>query len=208
MKKKLTLFAAMMTVSFAVLPAGAVALAGDAGDLSNVFVPFEKVTEAWGGDTMPGEDEGGDSYYNQEMEDVIASMSPEEIMECVNSVTSILMSDEVQDLLKYPEVKDLAQTVMERMLDMAVTEPELTSEILETMGVSREAVYLYVKIVEETNMTGSALTEFAGSEGGQQVIKKAKELASDEQVRSLLNTWYTDLLGDNSAESMSETMTE
>ena len=209
MRKKSVLFMTVITLGAGALLFGGSAAATDTHVVQGLL-PLEEqaefLTEA-AEDMSEAAGEGGSAdsvFFSKEMEDAIASMSVEEIRESLDAVTGLLSSPEVRELLEYEEVRDLAETVLKRMLDLAVNEPELTSKVLETLGVSKEGVYLYLKLSQTGGEAAEVVSRITESEEGRQVLDKAQELASDEKVRSLLGKWYQDLLGEGQPEAVTE----
>ena len=209
MRKKRVLFMTVIMLGAGALLFGGSAAATDTHVVQGLL-PLEEqaefLTEA-AEDMSEAAGEGGSAdsvFFSKEMEDAIASMSVEEIRESLDAVTGLLSSPEVRELLEYEEVRDLAETVLKRMLDLAVNEPELTSKVLETLGVSKEGVYLYLKLSQTGGEAAEVVSRITESEEGRQVLDKAQELASDEKVRSLLGKWYQDLLGEGQPEAVTE----
>ena len=209
MRKKSVLFMTVITLGAGALLFGGSAAATDTHVVQGLL-PLEEQAEFLSEaaeDMSEAAGEGGSAdvvFFSKEMEDAIASMSVEEIQEKVEAVTELLSSPEVRELLEYEEVRDLAETVLKRVLDLAVNEPELTSKVLETLGVSKEGVYLYLKLSQTGGEAAEVVSRITESEEGRQVLDKAQELASDEKVRSLLGNWYQDLLGEGQPEAVTE----
>lgn len=209
MRKKSVLFMTAMALGAGVLLFGGSAAATDTHVVQGLL-PLEEqaefLTEATEdmSETAAESGTGDFELFTKEMEDTIASMSIEEIRENVETVTNLLSSPEVQDLFQYEEVRDLAETVLERGLELAVNEPEMTSKILESLGVSKEGVYLYLMLTQKGGEAADLVSQFSESEEGKQILEKVQELASDEQVNSLVNQWYKDLLSEGQPEALTE----
>ena len=209
MRKKSVLFMTAMALGAGVLLFGGSVAATDTHVVQGLL-PLEEQAEFLSeatedmSETAAESGTGDFELFTKEMEDTIASMSIEEIRENVETVTNLLSSPEVQDLFQYEEVRDLAETVLERGLELAVNEPEMTSKILETLGVSKEGVYLYLMLTQKGGEAADLVSQFSESEEGKQILDKVQELASDEQVNSLVNQWYKDLLSEGQPEALTE----
>ena len=123
------------------------------------------------------------------VKDAIASMSSEEFAENAQMIESLLRNPDVQELLKYEEVRDLAATLLRDAANFAVEDPDLTGKILETMGVNKNVIFVFYAVLQTIEANKEAkgdFQEFLDSEEGKKLINTLLENLDQETIDQLL----------------------
>ena len=123
------------------------------------------------------------------VEELIASMSSDEIAEYAQMIESILRNPDFQSLLQYEEVRDLAVTLFGNALNFAVEDPGTTQKILETLGLNRGAILLLYEVLgtmEENKKTTDAIQAFLDTKEGQMLTQALLDNLSKEQLDQML----------------------
>ncbi len=160
-------------------------LAGETG-VETGQTADETETEAghmaeWANTTLP-----------DEVRDEVMSMSNEELETYAIQIMSIINNPDFQALFEYEDVRDLTVMLMHNALEFAKEDPELTDEILETMGVDRKAILLFFALLDAQENHGDKtdkLLNFIASDTGEELMSSIYESLDDEQTQMLLQSF-------------------
>ena len=101
-------------------------------------------------------------------------------------VTAFIESEEVQHYLEMEEVQELLEVLIARGMRLALEEPELTMQVLETLGVEEAYINLYQSWVGTDGVSVESIQAFRRSEAGQMLTLYLEENLKDEESQKLL----------------------
>lgn len=160
-----------------------------------------------------------DEVYTDSMREEVNKMSLEEIIEYTTLIESVVTNPDFQSLLKYEDVRDLVIMLVHNGLDFSEEEPDLTTQILEIMGIDRNVVLVFFALLEartENKDDIDTIMDYLKTDEGKELIGEITDTFSDEKNQELLKDFLdefkeslaqaseTDMDGIADTESMTE----
>ena len=150
----------------------------------------------------------------EDMQQTLNSLDPDEIAEYAIMIERILKNPDFQSMMQYDEVRDLLVILIRNSLDMAAEEPELTSKVLETMGVNRNLILFFYAVLEASSNSEvpGEIQQFLLSDEGHELMGLISKTLDPETMKDLMNVYQeamsTDSASGTAIESLPETETE
>ncbi|GEM_PF-4913006 len=118
----------------------------------------------------------------------IENVDREEAGKNLEAVYLVLTSEDFQTLFVHPEVQDLIQALIARGAEFAYTDRELTVEILETLEVQPEYIYLFMRILEATDDVQDNVLAIARSDIGIKLISLVQNRFDHEALEDFMGS--------------------
>ena len=136
----------------------------------------------------------------EDIQQTLQSLDAEEITEYAIMIERILKNPDFQSMMQYDEVRDLLVILIRNSLDMAAEEPELTSKVLETMGVNRNLILFFYMILEASSNSEvpGEIQQFLLSDEGHELMGLISKTLDPETMKDLMNV-YQEAMSTDSA---------
>ena len=109
-------------------------------------------------------------------------------------ILEALQNEEIQSLMAYKEVQDLAEYMAEEAVRLAAEDPELMRKILFALDVDEQYTDEITLLVEHMDEITEALQELAATEEGQTAAELFLMVAEDEKARAQMTDFCIMLL--------------
>ncbi len=152
-----------------------------------------------------------DTVLTDEMREEVMSMSFEELEMYAKQIAAVISNPDFQALFEYEDVRELIVMIIKNSLNFAQEDPDLTSEILETMGVDRGAVIVFFALLDaQQNQDGVTenVLNFVSSEQGAELMSIISESIDDEQTAAMADFFSQLIEADQKLEMGGETEQE
>ncbi len=114
------------------------------------------------------------SLYTDKMREEVLSMSLTDITRAAEKIKNIISNPDFKSLFGYADVRELTAMLIHNALNFASDEPDLTKEILDTMGIDRKVVLIFFAMLDacknHTHLTGD-IWKYINSEDGKILIE-------------------------------------
>lgn len=147
------------------------------------------------------------SLLPEEEREALESLNAEQLSEYAVVIERIVTNPDFQSLMKYEEVQDLVVTLTNDALNLAAEEPEMTDQILETLGVNRNVILVFFELMEvlnENQETTAAIRQFLLSEEGRNLIGTVLDNLDQETIDRMTETFKSQLPALQQAYSQTE----
>ena len=118
----------------------------------------------------------------------IENVDREEAGKNLEAVYLVLTSEDFQTLFVHPEVQELIQALIARGAEFVYTDRELTVEILETLEVQPEYIYLFMRILEATDDVQDNVLAIARSDIGIKLISLVQNRFDHEALEDFMGS--------------------
>ena len=118
----------------------------------------------------------------------IENVDREEAGKNLEAVYLVLTSEDFQTLFVHPEVQDLIQALIARGAEFVYTDRKLTVEILETLEVQPEYIYLFMRILEATDDVQDNVLAIARSDIGIKLISLVQNRFDHEALEDFMGS--------------------
>ena len=127
----------------------------------------------------------------EDVRQTLNSLDPEEITEYAIMIERILKNPDFQSMMQYDEVRDLLVTLVHNALDMATEEPEMTSKVLETLGVNRNLIIFFYAILEAraNSELPDEIQQFLMSDKGHELMDLISKSIDPETLKQLMDVY-------------------
>ena len=150
--------------------------------------------ETGGGNTgetqAPEKSGGGNTGETQESEgpavDVSEENNTEELKKTLDQVYNLVSSEEVQELMAYPEVRELVKELIFTGAEMTADDKELTQEVLVAAGMSEQQAQFAAELVCACVEASGGKEQFRESSLGKMIEQAVDGDLNEEEMNAVL----------------------
>jgi hypothetical protein len=127
-----------------------------------------------------------------EARQMLNSLDEETIREYALIIDRILRNPDFQSLMQHQEVQDLISLLIQNGLKTAQEEPELTTQVLETLGLDSRVIALFyevLKVYENNSETAQKVQDFMQTEEGRTLLNTILATFTPETIETLLQSY-------------------
>lgn len=138
-----------------------------------------------------------DLNLSDDMKNELNSMSREDLLGYIKMIEAVIMNPDFNSLMQYQEVRDLIVTLAGNALDFAEEDPDLTEQILETMGVDRRAVLVFYTLLDARKNNPEnveQIKDFLTNEKSKEIFENVMGMLDEETVAQLADDFNEKLL--------------
>ena len=138
-----------------------------------------------------------DLNLSDDMKNELNSMSREDLLGYIKMIEAVIMNPDFNSLMQYQEVRDLIVTLAGNALDFAEEDPDLTEQILETMGVDRRAVLVFYTLLDARKNNPEnveQIKDFLTNEKSKEIFENVMGMRDEETVAQLADDFNEKLL--------------
>ena len=127
-----------------------------------------------------------------EARQMLNSLDEETMREYALIIDRILRNPDFQSLMQHQEVQDLISLLIQNGLKTAQEEPELTTQVLETLGLDSRVIALFyevLKVYENNSETAQKVQDFMQTEEGRTLLNTILTTFTPETIETLLRSY-------------------